>query len=85
MASQPSAEEAPKPLDPQLGAAAITPPQSIPDPSTLILRLLTPAEKEASWITNSVSWAGRLTQSDYVAREAVNGKKKKSGRDAQFS
>lgn len=73
MASQPSTEEAPKPLDPQLGTAAITPPPSIPDPSTLILRLLTPAEKEASWTTNSVSWAGRLTQADYVAREAANG------------
>lgn len=72
MASQPSAE-APKPLDPQLGAVAIAPPPTIPDPSTLILRLLTPAEKEASWITNSVSWAGRLTQADYVAREAANG------------
>lgn len=73
MASQPSAEEAPKPLDPQLGTAAITPPPTIPDPSTLILRLLTPAEKEASWVTNSASWAGRLTQADYVAREAANG------------
>ncbi|KFZ17512.1 hypothetical protein V502_04555 [Pseudogymnoascus sp. VKM F-4520 (FW-2644)] len=73
MASQPSAEEAPKPLDPQFGTAAITPPPTIPDPSTLILRLLTPTEKEASWVTNSVSWAGRLTQADYVAREAANG------------
>ncbi|KFX90094.1 hypothetical protein O988_08344 [Pseudogymnoascus sp. VKM F-3808] len=73
MASQPSAEEASKPLDPQLGTAAVAPPQAIPDPSTLILRLLTPTEKEASWITNSVSWAGRLTQADYVAREAANG------------
>ncbi|KFY81772.1 hypothetical protein V500_11109 [Pseudogymnoascus sp. VKM F-4518 (FW-2643)] len=73
MASQPSAEEAPKPLDPQLGTAAITPPPTIPDPSTLILRLFTLAEKEASWVTNSVSWAGRLTQADYVAREAANG------------
>ncbi|KFY52293.1 hypothetical protein V496_08555 [Pseudogymnoascus sp. VKM F-4515 (FW-2607)] len=72
MASQPSTTEAPKPLDPQLGIATITPPPTIPDPSTLILRMLTPAEKEASWITNSVSWAGRLTQADYVAREATN-------------
>ncbi|OBT52673.1 hypothetical protein VE04_08216 [Pseudogymnoascus sp. 24MN13] len=72
MASQPSAET-PKPIDPQLGAAAVAPPPAIPDPSALILRLLTPAEKEASWVTNSVSWAGRLTQADYVAREAANG------------
>lgn len=73
MASQPVADEAPKPLEPQLGTAAIAPPPTIPDPSTLILRLLTPAEKEAAWVTNSVSWAGRLTQTDYVAREAANG------------
>ncbi|KFY19196.1 hypothetical protein V493_08085, partial [Pseudogymnoascus sp. VKM F-4281 (FW-2241)] len=70
--SQTAAADAPKPLDPQLGGAAIAPPPTIPDPSTLILRLLTPAEKEASWITNSVSWAGRLTQTDYFAREAAN-------------
>jgi GNAT superfamily N-acetyltransferase len=43
------------------------------DPSTLILREVTPAEKIACWRANSASWAGRLTIDDYVGRETVNG------------
>ncbi|KAH0534034.1 hypothetical protein FGG08_007359, partial [Glutinoglossum americanum] len=46
---------------------------STPDPSTLVLREATPAEKLACWRTNSASWAGKLTPEDYAAREAVNG------------
>jgi hypothetical protein len=44
-----------------------------PDPSTFILREVTPAEKLACWRTNSASWAGKLTIDDYVGRETVNG------------
>ncbi|KAI9786686.1 MAG: hypothetical protein M1839_006237 [Geoglossum umbratile] len=43
------------------------------NPSTFTLRLATPAEKLACWRTNSVSWAGKLSPSDYVLRETALG------------
>jgi hypothetical protein len=42
------------------------------NPSTFILRELTPAEKVACWRDNSTSWSGKLTIDDHIGRETVN-------------
>lgn len=42
------------------------------NPSTFILRELTPAEKVACWRDNSTSWAGKLTIDNHIGRETVN-------------
>ena len=43
------------------------------DPSTLTLRVASPAERNTTWKVNSASWAGKLSLEDYIGRESLNG------------